>query len=64
MFVSNLGKPSKDPTHPDYVPSVFKHKALASNIATKKLDRFERVRKRGMAEIECSIKTKILVTEE
>ncbi|XP_065055581.1 uncharacterized protein LOC135684105 [Rhopilema esculentum] len=58
------GKPSRDPTHPDYVPSVFKHKALDGNIATKKLDRFERVRKRGMAKIECSIKTKILVTEK
>ena len=47
FFFYILGKPSDDPQHPDYVPSIFCFKPNAIEEAKKKLKRYERNAKRA-----------------
>ena len=37
-----VGKPSKDQSHPDYVPSCFAHQASIRSTSTSSMDRFDR----------------------
>ena len=51
-----LGRPSSDPTHPDFIPSVFKFKAADDRSKEKKIERYETAQKRmkrKLAEQQC-----------
>ncbi|XP_035232885.1 uncharacterized protein LOC118204694 [Stegodyphus dumicola] len=42
-----MGKPSNDPNHPDYVPSIFKHKVQDRQTEKEKVARFQKLAERN-----------------
>jgi len=52
--ISFSGKPSLDPAHPDYIPSIFEFTpARVRSITGNAFDRFERLTKRKLFVDEC-----------
>ena len=49
FFELFLGKPSKNPLHPDYVPSIFPFKPASLTEGAKNMERFERHKRRQSA---------------
>lgn len=46
----SAGKPSYDPSHPDYIPTLFPHRTHGN--LRQKLDRFQRTNKRCAAQVD------------
>lgn len=46
----SAGKPSSDPSHPDYIPTLFPHRTHGN--LRQKLDRFQRTNKRCAAQVD------------